>query len=57
MNHLFREVKADLPAKYQYQSIEEHAAFAEDYILELTSRQALTKAGILSKYFWLKNHL
>ncbi len=57
MDHLFKEVKADISANYQYRDINEHAAFAENYILQLTNKQALTKAGILSKNFWLKNIL
>lgn len=54
MDHLFKEVKADISANYQYQTIDEHARSAEDYILKLTNKQALKKAGILSKNFWLK---
>lgn len=57
MDHLFKEVKTDISANYQYHNIDEHAAFAEAYILGLTNKQALKKAGILSKNFWLKNHL
>jgi transposase len=57
MDHLFKEVKADISANYQYSSIDEHAEYAENYIFKLTNKQALTKAGILSKNFWLKNLL
>jgi hypothetical protein len=57
MDHLFKEVKAHISANYQYSSIDEHAEYAENYILKLTNKQALTKAGILSKNFWLKNLL
>jgi DDE superfamily endonuclease len=57
MDHLFKEVKADISANYQYQHIDEHAAYAQDYILKLTDKQALKKAGILSKNFWLKKYL
>ncbi len=55
MDHLWRELKDDISANYQYSSIDEHAACAEDYVLELSSRQALRRAGILSKSFWLKS--
>jgi transposase len=55
MDHLFKEVKADISANYQYHNIDEHAAWAEDYILHLTGKQALKRAGILSKNSWLKN--
>lgn len=56
MDHLFKEVKADISANYQYSNIDEHAAFAETYILGLTNKQALKKAGIRSTNFWLKNY-
>ena len=55
MDHLWKEVKADISANYQYSNIDEHAQTAENYILQLTSKQALKKAGILSKNFWLKS--
>jgi DDE superfamily endonuclease len=57
MDHLFKEVRADVSANYQHQNIEQHAVQAERYILNLTNKQALKKAGILSKNFWLKNLL
>lgn len=57
MDHLFKEVKADICANYQYHDIDEHAAFAEKHILTLTNKQAQKRAGILSKNFWLKNLL
>ncbi len=54
MDHLWRELKDDISANYQFKIIDEHADFAEDYILQLSNRQALRRAGILSKNFWLK---
>ncbi len=54
MDHLWRELKDDISANYQFKTIDEHADFAEDYILRLSNRQALGRAGILSKNFWLK---
>lgn len=57
MDHLWREVKDDISANYQFYSIEEQADHAEDYILKLSNRQALRRAGILSKNFWLKRFL
>jgi transposase len=54
MDHLWKELKADISANYQYPTIEQHAAFAQEYTLKLTSRKALIRAGILSKNFWLK---
>lgn len=57
MDHLFKEVKADISANYQYKNIDEHASFAEAYVLALSNNQALKRAGILSKNFWLKTYL
>lgn len=57
MDHLWKEVKSDISANYQYTSIEEHALCAENYTLSMTNKQALLRAGILSKNFWLKTHL
>ena len=57
MDHLWKELRADVSANYQYASAEQHAAVAEDYILKLTNKEALKKAGILSKNFCLKKSL
>ncbi|MBD0285982.1 MAG: transposase [Flavisolibacter sp.] len=57
MDHLWKELRANIAANYQYETIEQHAAVAEHYTLKLTNRQALKKAGILSKNFWLKSFL
>lgn len=57
MDHLWREVKDDISANYQFPNIDEHADFAEDYLFKLSNRQALRRAGILSKNFWLKSFL
>ncbi|MDQ3843898.1 MAG: transposase [Bacteroidota bacterium] len=57
MDHLWKELRADISANYQYQSIDEHAVFAELYTLSLSNQQALNRAGILSENFWLKSFL
>ena len=57
MDHLWRELKDDISANYQFKTIDEHADFAEAYILKLSNRQAQRRAGILSKNFWLKSFL
>ena len=57
MDHLWKELRANISANYQYETIEQHAAVAEDYTLKLTNNEALKKAGILSKNFWLKSFL
>jgi transposase len=57
MDQLWRSVKKDISANYQYANIQEHTDFAETYILKLTNRQAQRKASILSKNFWLNSFL
>lgn len=56
-DHLWRELKADISANYQFKDIEEHATFAEQWVKSLSSSEALNKAGVLSKSFWLKSFL
>jgi transposase len=55
MDQLWRELKGNISANYQYSDIDEHADFAEHWIMSLTPVAALRKAGILSKNFWLKS--
>lgn len=55
MDHLWRQLKRDVSSNHQYGSIEEHAQTARAYIVKLTKHEALKKAGILSKNFWLKS--
>lgn len=57
MDQLWRSVKNDISANYQFPSIVQHAGVAETYVLKLTNSQALLKAGILSKNFWLRTFL
>lgn len=57
MDHLFKAVKADICANHQYKTIDEHASYAKEYILQLSNKQTRTLAGILSKNFWLRNLL
>lgn len=57
MDHLWKEVKADISANYQFSTIEEHASYAQEYIMNLSKTKALLRAGILSKNFWLKDFL
>ena len=55
MDQLWRELKGKISANHQYKDIDEHAAFAEEWIRSLTRTEALRKASILSKNFWLKS--
>jgi len=57
MDHLFKALKANISANHQYNNIDEHATYAQDYLLKLSNKQARTIAGILSKNFWLKKLL
>jgi transposase len=57
MDHLWKELRANISANHQYQTIEQHAQVAEEYIRKLTNKKALLRAGILSKNFWLKSFL
>ncbi len=57
MDQLWRGLKDDISANYQYRDIDEHAAWAEDWLLSLTRSAALLKAGIFSKNFWLQSFL
>jgi transposase len=55
MDHLWKELDRDIAANRQYRTVDELADYAERYILGLTPKEALTKAGILSGNFWLKD--
>ncbi len=55
MDHLWRALKAQISANYQFKSIDEHANFAETWLRSLSSHETLLKAGVLSKNFWLQS--
>ena len=55
MDQLWKELKRETSANRQYEGIEEHADQAERWVLTLTKTEALRKAGMLSKNFWLKH--
>jgi hypothetical protein len=57
VDQLWRSVKADVSANYQYQTIQQHAQAVEEYVHSLTKKQTLAKAGVLSKQFWLKEKM
>jgi len=50
-------LKGTISANHQFSSIEEHADYAERWLLGLTDKEALRKAGVLSKNFWLRSFL
>jgi transposase len=57
MDQLWKELKGNVSANHQYASIEEHADAAEEWLLSLTNKEALCKASVLSKNFWLRSFL
>ncbi|MDQ3257320.1 MAG: transposase, partial [Acidobacteriota bacterium] len=57
MDQLWKELKSTISANYQFSSIDEHAEYAENWLLTLTNKEALRKAGVLSKNFWLQSFL
>lgn len=57
MDQLWRELKGHISANYQYPTIDEHAAAAEQWLLSLTPAEALRKAGIQSQHFWLQSFI
>jgi DDE superfamily endonuclease len=54
MDQLFKELKGSISANHQFRSIDEHAGFAQTWILSLSRVEALRKAAVLSEGFWLK---
>jgi len=54
MDHLWKQLKAEISANYQFNDICQHAHYAEKYVLNLTNFEAKLRAGILSENFWLK---
>lgn len=55
MDQLWKELKSDLAANRQFKNIDEAIDYAEQWILKFSSNQALQKAGVLSKSYWLKH--
>jgi transposase len=54
MGHLWKGLKQKVAANRQYGTVDEQADWAERWVLGLTPREALRKAGVLSDHFWLK---
>jgi hypothetical protein len=53
MDHLWRHGKESICANWQYPSIEDEVECFLVYLYSLTLQQALRKAGVLSRDFWL----
>jgi transposase len=54
MDHLWRHVKHDVLSNRPTRSIDTSAEVACQYLLSLSPRQRLKKAGVLSGNFWLE---
>jgi DDE superfamily endonuclease len=57
MDQLWRGLKDKISANHQFSEIDEHAAWAEEWLSSLTRGEALLKAGVLSKNYWLRSFL
>lgn len=57
MDQLWRGLKDDIAANYQFVDMDEHAAWAQDWLLSLTRSEALLKASVFSENFWLRSFL
>ena len=57
MDQLWRGLKDNISANYEYADIDAHADAAENWVMSLTRTEALCKASVLSKNFWLKSFL
>lgn len=57
MDQLWRGLKHDISANYQFKDIAAHATCAEAWISALTNSETLRKAGVCSEHFWLRSFL
>ena len=57
MDQLWKDLKGRISANHQLASIDHHARRAEEWLLSLSKRQALHKAGVLSENYWLRSFL
>jgi transposase len=57
LEQLWRGLKQDSSANYQFTELDAHATCAQAWLSALTNREALRKAGICSKHFWLRSFL
>lgn len=55
MDHLWRAVKGDVLANYQYETLDEMVMHVLDYLDSLSPQETLRKAGMLSPDFWLSD--
>lgn len=55
MDQLWKELKGDLAASRQFRNIAEAVDYAEQWVLNLADTQALQKAGVFLKRYWLRH--
>jgi hypothetical protein len=55
VDQLWRDFKREVSANQQYLDITAHADAGVSWVLQLSPRQALRKAGALAPAFWLRN--
>ena len=53
MDHLWRSVKQNVCANRQYTDLDDEIDRVLNYLWSLSTREVLTKAGILSPDFWI----
>jgi transposase len=54
MDQLWKELKKDMAANYQYKTIEQGVRYAVAWLGSLTKHETLKKAGLLSANSWLR---
>jgi transposase len=57
VDQVWKELKGQISANYQFASIEEHVRQAEEWLMSLAVGEALRKAGVLSKNNLLRSFL
>jgi transposase len=57
VDHIWRHVKQDVLANEATPDLDVSVKRVRDYIMSLTPKQLLRKAGVLSEKFWLRNVL
>jgi transposase len=57
MDHLWRALKQRVSANRQYPTVQQHVDAAIQWVLGLSTQDALRKAGCLAEGFWLRDLL
>jgi transposase len=54
VDHIWKDLKKDMAANYQYHDVDQGVRYALDWIRSLSRHQILRKAGLFSKNCWLR---